>query len=309
MLCMGNWYFLNLGSFSHAATVASAAKYDSHVKDSYKYYHAVLNEDSWHNNVYAANGLAMICAEKGHMDVAKEIFNRLREAELTGKDSGSSIDGHFLVFNRNADDQLCANLGHVYLIQQKYTDAIHVYNSMMKSLLSEQVQTDSKKKSTDGGEFSGSKRLNLNGGVQLLSITSISECLAMAYLRNDQFTEALHVLLRCACYNPAYLNLYYNASIVLEEQAVNILSSRATAGSGTAGSAATADIQFAVSCLKTAENVLHGLRNAIQSIDKTTTSSLALLKFVFQGSYTRRIALSTNKAMLHESFCHVSPNS
>jgi RNA polymerase-associated protein CTR9 len=68
MLSLGNFYFNTLSTRD--------SKYESHLKDSYKFFHHVLNED--HKNVYAANGLGMICAEKKELEVAREIFSRVR---------------------------------------------------------------------------------------------------------------------------------------------------------------------------------------------------------------------------------------
>lgn len=64
LVSLGNLYFSNVGSKV------------SLVKESMKFYHIVLREHE--RNVYAANGLGMICAEKGENDVAREIFSRVR---------------------------------------------------------------------------------------------------------------------------------------------------------------------------------------------------------------------------------------
>ena len=48
---------------------------------SYKFYHHVLAEDK--TNVYAANGLAMVCAEKAELDVAREIFSRVSAVQCS----------------------------------------------------------------------------------------------------------------------------------------------------------------------------------------------------------------------------------
>ena len=60
----GNLYFSNAGGK------------ESSLKDSMKFFHSVLRDHS--KNVYATNGLGMICAEKGENDVAREIFSRVR---------------------------------------------------------------------------------------------------------------------------------------------------------------------------------------------------------------------------------------
>lgn len=65
MLSLGNMYFANLSSNP-----------ERYIKDSYKFFHHVLTKDP--KNVYAANGLGVVCAEKGEFDVAREIISRVR---------------------------------------------------------------------------------------------------------------------------------------------------------------------------------------------------------------------------------------
>lgn len=79
MLSLGNFYYTN-------AINAKAEKSDSKVaetganaaallKDAYKFYFHVLTEDS--SNVYATNGLGMVCIEKSEIDTAREIFAKV----------------------------------------------------------------------------------------------------------------------------------------------------------------------------------------------------------------------------------------
>ena len=70
MLSLGNFYF----------ALSSAAKSDSQLKDSYKFFYHVLNEN--HSNAYAANGLGMVCVEKREIEAAREIFSKAREANV-----------------------------------------------------------------------------------------------------------------------------------------------------------------------------------------------------------------------------------
>lgn len=65
MLSLGNFYF------SHS----SSSKSESQLKESYKFYYHVLNEN--HNNAYAANGLGMVCVKKNELDVARETFSKV----------------------------------------------------------------------------------------------------------------------------------------------------------------------------------------------------------------------------------------
>ena len=65
MLSLGNFY----------CTYSSGAKADSQLKESYKFFYHVLNENN--NNAFAANGLGMVCAKKQELDVARETFSKV----------------------------------------------------------------------------------------------------------------------------------------------------------------------------------------------------------------------------------------
>jgi RNA polymerase-associated protein CTR9 len=108
---MGNFYFSNLYTSQHIPT----PKYDDNLKQSYKYYHHLLDEDKTKSNLYAANGLGMVCAEKGEFDAAREIFAKVREAAPAHNVSAT------------------INLAHVHLYQQHFADAIHLYQMALKS--------------------------------------------------------------------------------------------------------------------------------------------------------------------------------
>lgn len=86
---MGNMHFTTLAT-------SKEAKHDGILKDSYKFFYHVLNEDR--KNVYAANGLAMVCAEKGELDAARDIFTRVNTLILMS--SYSSIDNKNFCFRQ-----------------------------------------------------------------------------------------------------------------------------------------------------------------------------------------------------------------
>ena len=104
---------ISLGNFYFGALNSKDQKYEAHLKDSYKFFYAALSEDT--KNIYATNGLGMICAEKGILQVSKDIFQKARE-ECHGADIG-------------------INLAHVHIAQNRYTDAEHLYLSTIKPLL------------------------------------------------------------------------------------------------------------------------------------------------------------------------------
>lgn len=72
MLSLGNFYFSNS---SKKATENGGRSQAQQLKDSYKFYFHVLNDDR--ANVYAANGLGTVCAAKKEFDSAREIFSRV----------------------------------------------------------------------------------------------------------------------------------------------------------------------------------------------------------------------------------------
>ncbi len=64
-VAMGNLALSNLSSNS----------FEAKVKSSYKFYYHALDTDK--KNVYAANGLGIIFAEKKLLNVAKDVFSRV----------------------------------------------------------------------------------------------------------------------------------------------------------------------------------------------------------------------------------------
>lgn len=106
MISQGNLYHRSLSDNQH---------YNKNLKQSYKFYHMVLNK--YRTNAYATNGLGMICAEMKRYDAAREMFSRARESNIT------------------AAEDISTNLAHVHLFQNKSVDAITLYQSAMKATL------------------------------------------------------------------------------------------------------------------------------------------------------------------------------
>mmetsp|Transcript_31518 Transcript_31518/g.32072 ORF Transcript_31518/g.32072 Transcript_31518/m.32072 type:complete len:115 (-) Transcript_31518:519-863(-) len=105
MLSLGNLYFANLNISN---------KYDTHLKDSYKFYHHALSEEP--RNAFAANGLGMICAEKRYLEMGRELFGKVRETNMC------------------IQSDLCTNIANILLVQSRYSEAILMYQSAIKSL-------------------------------------------------------------------------------------------------------------------------------------------------------------------------------
>jgi len=104
-LSIANIYFQNLNV---------PEKYSKHLRRAAEFYRKMLHKDP--SNLYAANGLGAILAEKGHLPRSKEIFSRVREV------SGDSIPDALL------------NLGHVFLVQKRHADALQMYQAYMDRL-------------------------------------------------------------------------------------------------------------------------------------------------------------------------------
>ena len=82
-------------------------------KNAYKFYHAVLKSEP--ANVFACNGLGMVCVEKNEFGVAREIFSRARETNI------------------NSSDDVTTNLAHVNMIEGRMAEAEHFYQIHLKS--------------------------------------------------------------------------------------------------------------------------------------------------------------------------------
>lgn len=54
-------------------------------------------------NIYAANGLAIVMAENGHLDFARDLFQRVREATSTFPSIWVNL-AHFLVETKHYAD-------------------------------------------------------------------------------------------------------------------------------------------------------------------------------------------------------------
>lgn len=72
MLSMGN---MHLNSAA-VAKMSRKGTQDNMLKDSYKFFYHVMSADN--RNAFGANGLGVVCAEKGQLDAAKEIFFKVR---------------------------------------------------------------------------------------------------------------------------------------------------------------------------------------------------------------------------------------
>ncbi|PIA27250.1 hypothetical protein AQUCO_08200042v1 [Aquilegia coerulea] len=111
-LSLGNWnYFAALRSEKRGAKLEA-----THLEKAKELYTKVLVQHP--SNLYAANGAAVVLAEKGQFDVAKDIFTQVQEAA-----SGS-------IFVQMPD--VWINLAHVYFAQGQFALAVKMYQNCLR---------------------------------------------------------------------------------------------------------------------------------------------------------------------------------
>ncbi|POM80015.1 RNA polymerase-associated protein CTR9 [Phytophthora palmivora] len=96
-LSMGNIFMSNLGEKN---------RYTKNMSLSEVYYKKTLA--SHPHNIYAANGLGIMIAEKGNFELAKQIFSQVREASPDMPDAW-------------------INLAHIFVAEERYQEAIQLY--------------------------------------------------------------------------------------------------------------------------------------------------------------------------------------
>lgn len=97
-LSMGNIFMSNLGEKN---------RYTKNMSLSEGYYKKILQNHP--SNIYAANGLGIMIAEKGNFEQAKQIFTQVREASPAMADSW-------------------INLAHIFVAEERYGEAIQLYS-------------------------------------------------------------------------------------------------------------------------------------------------------------------------------------
>ncbi|KAL5714525.1 Protein CTR9 [Ranunculus cassubicifolius] len=111
-LSLGNWnYFAAVRSEKRGPKLEA-----THLEKAKELYTKVLTEHP--SNLYAANGAAVVIAEKGQFDVSKDIFTQVQEAA-----SGS-------IFVQMPD--VWINLAHVYFAQGQFALAVKMYQNCLR---------------------------------------------------------------------------------------------------------------------------------------------------------------------------------
>lgn len=98
LLSMGNIFMSNLGEKN---------RYTKNMSLSEGYYKKTIQ--SHPANIYAANGLGIMVAEKGNFELAKQIFSQVREASPDMPDAW-------------------INLAHLFVAEERYAEAIQLYS-------------------------------------------------------------------------------------------------------------------------------------------------------------------------------------
>lgn len=115
-----NYATLALGNWNYYAAVRGEKKDPkleaTHLEKARELYQKVLVQKP--NNMYAANGLGVVLAEKGLFDVAKDIFTQVQEAAAGNK----AVDM----------PDVWINLAHVYLAQGQFALAIKMYQNCLR---------------------------------------------------------------------------------------------------------------------------------------------------------------------------------
>ncbi|KAL8159069.1 hypothetical protein V2J09_000606 [Rumex salicifolius] len=112
-ICLGNWnYFAALEGEKRKASNLEAI----HLDKAGDLYTSVLKQNP--ANLYAANGAALVRAEKGQFDVAKDIFTQVLEAA-----SGNTLAQM---------PDVWINVAHVYFAQGNFTLAVKMYQNCLR---------------------------------------------------------------------------------------------------------------------------------------------------------------------------------
>ena len=112
MLALGNWNY-----FAAVRGEKKAPKLEAiHLEKAREFYQKALVQQP--NNMYAANGIGIVLAERGLFDVSKDIFTQVQEA-ATGNLAVDMPD-------------VWINLGHIYLAQGQFALAVKMYHNCLR---------------------------------------------------------------------------------------------------------------------------------------------------------------------------------
>jgi len=102
---------LSLGNIYYNAKFSTPDKAEKYLGNAESYFQRILSKNP--NNIYAANGIGMVAAEKGNFALSSEIFLQLREAAIDVQ-------------------PVSINLANIYMARGLYDNAIKLYESCLK---------------------------------------------------------------------------------------------------------------------------------------------------------------------------------
>lgn len=118
MLALGNWNY-NAAAATRGAKKSLAPELEgmNYLEKSQRFYQKALTKQP--NNMYAANGIGIVLAERGLFKVAKDIFTQVQEAAVTG--TLQAVD--------SIQADVWINLGHTYLAQGQFALSVKMYRN------------------------------------------------------------------------------------------------------------------------------------------------------------------------------------
>lgn len=166
-ISLGNLYYSNLDR-------SNKEQYDKQKNYSFKYFHNVLDADQY-TNIYAGIGLGILSVEDHDYTQARELFSKAREA------------------NVELNEDVCTNLGHVHVYNDRLVDAEHLYQATIKTVCRTAKHMD--------------------------ELVKLCEYTALAQYKNKRFDDSLHMLFRAVHQDPTNLRCWYNIAITREAKA------------------------------------------------------------------------------------------
>ena len=121
MLALGNWNYTAASATRGAKkSIAPELEAMTYLEKSQRFYQKALTQQP--NNMYAANGIGIVLAERGLFKDAKDIFKQVQEAAVTGTlQAVNSIQADVWI-----------NLGHTYLAQGQFALAVKMYRNCLE---------------------------------------------------------------------------------------------------------------------------------------------------------------------------------
>ena len=333
MVHLGQLNYISLHSIpssgSHA-TVAAVARYDTLFKDSYKFFHNVLSSSGVPRNMQAASGLGGICAEKKHLDAARQIYTTLREADMGhNKVIQAALCKSDALVPSKADceevsicssssstvtEDVTTNLAHTCMLQQRYAEALTLYNIAYKAVhmfgAGNVASANKGAPIAKAGPGAVVNTINPDAHRTLNGVVSLLECIACAHLKLHQYAEAAEVLFKSLHMDPSAQQTVFNLAYINEEHGLFSLVKKGGKGGAAdpENSTSVAEVESAIVCFDRAHHYYAHLAVAQQRLIDTgvqppTSFSTCCLSYIFNGAHSRRQTLDLKQVDAHANYC------